>query len=162
MTRYVAPEQATAQYAITGDVYRVQRRSCHAQVVINDNYRGVRLLDAWTGHSPLQQTFTPRYDRSGVIDAWCFEASGSTVLTINEESGTASWLALDAGGACYDLEFPQLGTVADLRYFWVGESFWLSSSKSYGFYSLDWNKGKPRFAERSGLDARRLGNRRWR
>ncbi len=149
------------RFAITGDIYKVQRRPMHSHIIINNNYQGIKVIDIWNGNNLLQVDFTEGYSDSGIIDDWCFRADGQAILTLNEECRTASLLSLEIDKSSYSLSCPSVQRVMDLRYLWVGDLFWITGGKSYGFFHLQWHDNMPIFIESSGMQAR-IAHRDWR
>jgi hypothetical protein len=142
------------EFTLEGDLYQVQRRPMHPHIVVNDDYRGIRVLDPWSGTDVLRVGFTEEYRASGVISGWCFRSDGASVLVLNEAPRTACWLPLDPDGCSFNVACPPLRRVADLRYLWEGDSFWITGGKSHDFYEQRWERGLPNFVASGGLKAR--------
>src|SRR5215510_6945531 len=142
------------QFTLEGDVYQIQRRPMHPHIVVNNDYRGVRILDPWSRTDVLRADFTDEYRASGVISEWCFRSDGAIVLVLNEEPRKACWVPLAPEGRTYAVACPPFRRIADLRYLWKGESFWITGGKSHDFYELQWQEGLPVFAASGGLKAR--------
>jgi hypothetical protein len=139
---------------LSGDVYRVQRRPSHQQLLINDGYQGLAAVDPWSGAEPSRWGLPAGYDESGIIDAWCLRADGRAALVLSAEPRTAAWLSLEAG-PCFDMPAPPLKQVTDLRYLWEEDTFWLSGGKSLVFFQLAWRDGRPVFERASSIEARK-------
>ena len=146
-------ERLLNEFTMTGDVYQVQRRPSFGQIVINDDYQGVRVLDPWTGADIIRTEFTVEYRESGIISEWCLRADGNRVLVLNEKPRSACLLSLDSSTS-RDVPCPPLRLVTDVRYVWEGDSLWISGGKSFGFYELQWHDGTPAFVPSGGLKAR--------
>lgn len=143
------------EFFLDSDIYRMQRRPLHRQIVVNDDYRGIRAIDLQTGEEVVQSAFSDRYDESGIIHAWCFRADGEAVVVFNEDSRTACWLSLAPSGPVHDVDCSVLQSFTDLRYFWEGDSFWLTSGKFFGFFKLQWqDEGLLKFVAAEGKEAR--------
>lgn len=152
--RQETPDQ---RVVCTGSIYLAQRRPMHDHIIINDVYQGIRVIAPWQAEDVLRVPFTPQFGKSGVIDAWCCRADGETVLVMNEESRTASWLSLAPLAESYDLTAPPASDVHalfDIRYLWERESFWMLIGKSHRFYTLDSREGVPILIPGKALRAR--------
>jgi hypothetical protein len=140
---------------IEGDVYVAQRRPAHRQIVINDDYRGIKLVEPRTGRELPGAPVPDGFRSSGVIDAWCFRADGGSVLVMSNESRAAALISLEAGGHSVDLIRPPFKTVSDIRYLWEGDSLWMAGGKSFGFFQLVSRDGEWSFQEVSSMVLRR-------
>ena len=87
------------RFTLAGDVYQVQRRPMYSQIVINDDYGGIRILDPWSGADLLRVEFTAEYRTSGIISDWCFSSNGASVLVLNDEPRAGCLMALNREGA---------------------------------------------------------------
>jgi hypothetical protein len=148
-------------FPLAKDVYKVQKRPGHCQIVVNNGYQGIKVIDPWSGTEVIEVSFTANYADSRVISEWCFRADGEAILLLNEENRKACWLALDSSGKLYDLDCPPFKIITDLRYIWEDDLFWITSGKSYKFFQLQWQDGLPMFVESSGIKAR-IAHRAWR
>lgn len=133
--------------------YKLHRRPGHNQVVTNDGYQGLCVIDPRVGVEATVVPFTDNYDSSGVITEWCFKHDGSAVVVLNEESRTGSYLSL-VGGRSYDVGVP-FNPAVDICYTWGGDSFWVRPGRYSPLFRLSWNDGLPCFIESSGAEARR-------
>jgi hypothetical protein len=149
--RTMSPE---LELPFTSDVYRVQRRPSHRQLIVNDNYQGIAILDPWRNAEPERVRFMPGFAGAEVIDGWCFRADGQAALVLNEEQRTGAWLSL-VGGPSFDLAAPPLRVVTDLRYFWERDDFWLSGGKAFAFFHLTWRDERPTFEKASSIEVRK-------
>jgi hypothetical protein len=158
MTRHITDPDI--RFSLSTDIYIIQRRPFHSHIVVNDGYQGIRVVNPWSKKDVFQVGFAETYDKSGIINAWCLRADGKIAVVFNEESRTACWLPLEEGAISFDFECPPLRRIMDLRYFWEGDSFWITGGKSYGFFKLQWQDNKPKFVESSGREAW-TSNRSW-
>ncbi len=145
----------------TGEVYQVQRRPGQPHVVVNDGYRGLRVIDPWREQDVLRLPFSPGYDPAGVVDAWCFRADGRAALVMSETGRRACLLPLSEDGVSHDLTGPEATSLTDLRYVWEDDSLWLTVGKSYAFWHLQEQPDTARLVEASGIAVRRA-HPRWR
>lgn len=151
--KYVkTPDQS---FRVEGEIYMLQRRPQHSHVVVNDRYQGIRVLDPWLGTEVQRVAFTEGYDKSGVINGWCLRSDGNAVLVLHEKSRTASLLSLTTDTPSYDLPAPPLPNIADLRYIWEKDSFWLTGGNSFAFFNLLMENGRPTFVKKASIRARR-------
>lgn len=130
-----------------GDIYRLQRRPQHQEVVINDRYQGVLAVNIWTGKREIQVPFGQGYDSSGFIDAWCFRDDGNAVIVMHEEGRYASWLSLDPGKQSYEIEAARFDRLFNLRYLWHGDLFLIGKRFGEARYTLQAEQGHPVFME---------------
>ena len=153
-------ERLLNEFTVPGDVYRVQRRPTFDQIVINDDYKGVRVLNPWTGADLIRAGFTAEYGESGIISEWCFRADGNSVLVLNEKPRSACLISLESSTS-RNVLCPPLRLVTDIRYVWEGDSLWITGGKSHDFYELQWHGETPAFVASGGLRAR-LAHPAWR
>src|SRR5690242_16916417 len=113
--------QPDKQFFLRGDIYQVQQRPGHAQLVVNQDYSGVSIVRVWEADTALTFPFAPRFAEVGMIDSWCIRADGDAVLLFNVDKGLASLVLLTPGLPTYDISLPPaLQPLNDLRYFWKG------------------------------------------
>jgi len=119
-------------FELKADVYRMQRRPQHAQLVLNDDYAGVRVVDAQAGDDVLRVAFPA--DFSGMIDAWCLRADGDELVAC-DGGGHAVHVSLRDGRARSLRQLPWTD-VAGMPYDWRGETLWLGDPHSLRFATL--------------------------
>ncbi len=148
----------TPDYAfyIDGEIYRLRRQPGQPHIVVNDGYKGILVLDPWTAGEVFRTPFTKGYNRAGIISDWCFRSDGKAVFVLHGESRTGALLFLEKTDHGYDLTPPPLRQIADIRYIWEDESFWMRGGKSFAFFQLQWQEGNPIFVETAGIHARRV------
>lgn len=153
MRRIIQPDK---QFILSGDIYQVQSRPGHAQLLINQDYTGISIVTLWEAHNALTFPFAPRFAEVGIIDSWCVRSDGDAVLLFNADKGLASLVPFTLGLPAYDITLPpSLRPLNDLRYFWESGAFWLTGCHSNAFYALEWQAGSPRIVEKSSLQARK-------
>jgi hypothetical protein len=123
-------------FEIDAEVYRMQRRPNHRQVVVNDNYQGVRLLDPRTGAEGPRLAFP--FD--GVIDGWSLRADGDVMISFNDEERCAAEADLLRGTSRIVAHPPWRSTVG-MPYDWRGDHLWMKDPESHSFASLDDERG---------------------
>ena len=116
-------------FDLEADVYRMQRRPQHAQLVLNDEYTGVRVVDAYTGGDVQRVAFPAGY--SGTIDAWCLRADGDELIAC-DAGGNAVYVSLRDG---HSLALPQISwmDVTAMAYDWRGDTLWLGDPRALRF-----------------------------
>jgi hypothetical protein len=107
---------ARRRFLLMGEIYLLQRRPAHTDVILNHKSQGIRVLDPWNGTDLCRVDFTKGYDSSGPPNGWCLRDDGKAVLLLHQESQRASLLSLTAPSASYDLKAPPLPEMSDLRY----------------------------------------------
>lgn len=140
-------------FVLPGDVYRVQRRPGHPQLVVNDGYEGIAVVDPWDGDVVARVPFSPAFHRAGSVDAWIFRADGDAVLVLNEEDAAACILSL-AGGAPRDLAVPETLALPSLAALWNGDVLWATSGKYMQSFRVETAAANPEFSARSSIAAR--------
>lgn len=146
------PGVSTRHFDVDSSSYLMHRRPRHSEVVLNDDYRGLVLLDLQSGQRSPTIPFSTRFAESGVITHWCFQADGDAVLLFDAEARAACYLTLD-GTVRHDVDLP-FDTLVDIRYVWHGESLWLTSGPLRPWHRLVWTDGKPGLADVSRLQVR--------
>lgn len=144
---------------LAGDIYRMQRRPGTGQLVVNDDYRGLRVIDPWLASDPIYLPFPTDYDSAGIIDIWCFRADGSAALVISSENGAAAWISLQEPGQAHALTYPPQRKAVGIRYVWDDTLLLIDTSGS--FLELVWTDGQPSLVPRASIDVR-LRHRAWR
>lgn len=146
------PAVPTRHIDIDTSSYLAHRRPRHPEVVLNDAYHGLVLLNVLSGQRSSTVLFSPEFAKSGMITHWCFQSDGDTALLINEDTRTACYLTLD-GNVCHDIDLP-FDAVVDLRYIWQGEDLWLTSGPVRPWHQLIWTDGKPSLSNVSQVHVR--------
>lgn len=142
-------------FHLDGEIYRLQRQPGQPHIVVNGGYRGVVVLDPWTATEVLRTPFTKGYNSAGIISEWCFRSDGKAVLVLHDESRTGALLSLEQPNHGHDVSPPPLRQIADIRYIWEEQSFWMTGGKSFAFFHLQWQEEKPIFVETAGIRARK-------
>jgi hypothetical protein len=151
--RIIQPDK---QFTLSGDIYQVQQRPGHAEMVVNQDYSGISIVRVWEADTTVTFPFAARFAEVGIIDSWCIRADGDAVLLFNADKGLASLVLLTPGLPTYDISLPSsLRPLNDLRYFWKRGVFWLTGCHSDAFYALEWQEGSPHIVEKSSLEARK-------
>lgn len=145
---------------LRGELHKVHRHPMHPQIVIHDGNQGVQIIDPWREEVKAVVPFTKNYISSKTSDEWCFRSDGNAMLVLSGENRTVCLLSLE-GGHSYDLECPPIPRIADLRYVWNEDSFWITGGKSSSVYKLEWQESTPIFVEISSIESRR-SQRGWR
>jgi hypothetical protein len=148
------------EVAVKGNLYKLHRRPIHPEIIINDSDQGVQIIDPWREEVKALIPFIDNYRSAGTRDEWCFQADGKTMLILSGENRMGYWLSLE-GDSSYKLECPPMPRIADLRYVWDENSFWITGGKSHRVYKLEWHESTPRFREVSSIESRRV-QRGWR
>jgi hypothetical protein len=147
-------EQPDATFVIEGDVYKVQRRPMHGEIVINDDYRGIRIIDVWSGKDVRRLRFPNRDARPTIITEWCFRSDGEWSLIFSAESAMGWLMSLGPDRRAWVLDVSGVGSLHDLRYIWHGDSFWMTAGKSQRFFTLEWGDEVRGLVERSSIEVR--------
>jgi hypothetical protein len=141
-------------FVVGDDLYRVQRRPGHPHVIVNDGYRGLRVIEPRAEIDIARVPFPADYGRFGVVGEWCFRADGQQALVLDEDNRLACWLSLGQDLASFMLEYPPLRGLFDLRYSWEGNALWLKAGKSEGLLQLSWDGNRPALTPVSSIAAR--------
>jgi hypothetical protein len=145
-------------FEIRADVYRMHRRVGEPQIVVNDDYRGLRVIDLWSGEDVARFPFPEERQGFGVIDAWAFRADGDLAAVFEDESRSACIVSL-RDGTRQAIEHPSWPVTTGMPYHWRGDTLWLKDPESFAFAALDPRTGA--FTEDDGLRALQT-NRAWR
>lgn len=140
------------------EIYRVQRRPGHPQLVINDEYRGLGIVDLSTRTLAKAIPFPAAYATTGVIDSWCLRADGDAALLFQDEDAHACWVSL-RDGVSRPVSHPPWTITAGTPYDWRGDAIWIKDPDEYRFAVL--RTGHSAFQEVDGTEALRQ-NRGWR
>ena len=119
-------------FEIEADVYRVQRRPNHAQLVVNDDYQGLRVLDPWTGLDVVRVQFGDGYSTGGGIDSWALRADGAMVVVFNDEEGHACLMSF-VDGQVLRVKHPPWTSTVGMPYDWRGDTLWMKDPDSFSF-----------------------------
>ncbi|HWO21687.1 MAG TPA: hypothetical protein VNO30_23115 [Kofleriaceae bacterium] len=150
----------TFSFEIEADIYRISRRPNHQQIVVNDGYRGVRLLDPAEGCTIAKVPFTEPYARTGVIAGWCLRADGDAIVVFDDDERRGCWLSMMDGRASDVVHTPWPLTGA-MPYDWRGDTLWLKDPDGFRFGSLSQSGAQQGMTERDGNDVLQE-NRGWR
>jgi hypothetical protein len=148
-------EMSDIAFPLDIEIYRLQRQPGQPHIVVNDGYNGILVLDPWTGTEVFRTPFTMEYNSAGIISDWCFRSDGKAVLVLHDESRTGALLSLEKPGHGHDVTPPPLRQIADIRYIWEDNSFWMTGGNSFAFFQLQWQEGNPIFVETAGIRARK-------
>lgn len=100
------------------DVYRIQRRPGTRQLVINDQYRGLLVIDPVTGETLASASFPGNSGQYGVIDYWCFSSNGNSAAVFNRDSSTMSLVSfVDLSASAVAIP-PSMEAIEGIRYIW--------------------------------------------
>ena len=156
-----ATKQPDLIFSLEGDIYKMQRRPGYAQLLINQNYAGISVLDIWNQQISSTVAFPQAFASTQVIDAWCLRADGQSVILFNQEQRVAVYFSLQSGEPAYRLDIPAaIDNVQDLRYLWQEDTLLLSGGKTSCIFSLEWPDNQPVFVPKSNLQAR-ISQRDW-
>jgi hypothetical protein len=148
-------KQPDLLFALAGDIYRAQRRPGSTQLLINQDYKGIALLDVWKAQIHTTLPFPASFAEAQVIDGWCLRADGGAAAIFNEEQQRAAYLPLETDEPASPLPIPEtMNTFQDLRYLWEKDDLWLSGGKTSRISTLTWPQGKPIWEAKSNLQAR--------
>jgi hypothetical protein len=148
-------KQPDLLFTLEGDIYKAQRRPGSAQLLINQDYSGISVLDVWNQQMSSTRAFPQAFAQAQVIDAWCIHADGNLVVLFNQEQRVAVYFSLNVGESAYQLNIPAaIDDFQDLRYLWQGETLLLSGGKTSRIFSLEWPQKQPVFVQKSNLQAR--------
>jgi hypothetical protein len=126
---------ATFVFELESDVYRVQRRPGHNQLVVNDDYRGLLVVDPWRGEMLARIQFADSYASSGAIDSWCLRADGDAAVVFNDGDQRACWFSLADHATC-NVAHPSWRITTGMPYDWRGDTLWLKDPDASAFVSL--------------------------
>jgi hypothetical protein len=147
-----ATKQPDLIFSLEGDIYKAQRRPGYAQLIINQDYSGISVLDVWNQQISSTVTFPQAFAEAQVIDAWCLRANGKSVVLFNQEQRIAVYFSLDLGESAYSLNIPTaVNDFQDLRYLWQGDTLLLSGGKTSRIFSLEWLDNQPVFVQKGNL-----------
>jgi hypothetical protein len=145
-------------FDIACEVYRAQRRPAHAQLVLNDDYHGICVIDILTGKIALKIAFPDGYATTGVIDSWCLRADGDAVIAFQDEDHRACWFSL-LDRTSHIMNHPPWPVTSGMPYDWRGDIIWAKDPGSFRFAVL--RAGATTFQEDDGLQVSQE-NREWR
>ena len=142
-------------FPLAGDIYVAQRRPGSTQLLINQDYEGIAILDVWNTQVRTTIPFPATFAEVPVIDNWCLRVDGGAVTIFNEQQQLAAYLPLEADEPAAMLPVPAaMSTFQDLRYSWEKDALWLSDGKNSSISMLVWSEGQPAWLEKSNLQAR--------
>lgn len=147
-------------FELETDIYKISRRPNHLELVVNDRYRGVQLLDPWQGRAIAEVPFTAAYAQGGVIAGWCLRADGDAMVVFDDDEQRGCWLSLVEGVTSDIVHTPWLLTGA-MPYDWRGDTLWMKDPDGFRFGSLSQTGSHREMAERDGYDVLQE-NRSWR
>jgi hypothetical protein len=149
-------KQPDLHFFLTGDIYRAQRRPGSAQLLINQAYEGIALLDVWKAKLHPTIPFPSTFTEVPIIDGWCLREDGGAVVILNEEQRLAAYIPLETDETPSLLPVPErMSTFQELRYLWeTKDTLWLTNRETYSMYTLTWSQEHPTWVKKSGLQAR--------
>jgi hypothetical protein len=148
-------KQPDLLFLLTGDIYIAQRRPGSTQLLINQDYEGIALLDVWNAKIHTTIPFPTTFTQAQVIDGWCLREDGGAVVIFNEEQRLAAYIPLETDETTSLLPVPDtMSTFRDLRYLWEKENLWLAGGKTSRISTLTWPQEQPTWVEKSNLQAR--------
>jgi hypothetical protein len=141
-------------FLLTGDIYRAQRRPGSTQLLINQAYEGIALLDVWNAKIQTTIPFPTPFTQVPVINGWCLREDGGAVVIFHEEQRLAAYLPLETDETTSLLPVPDtISTFQDLRYLWEKDNLWLAGGKALDIFTLTWSQEQPTWVEKSNLQA---------
>ncbi|HUQ07187.1 MAG TPA: hypothetical protein VM261_32070 [Kofleriaceae bacterium] len=130
----------TFSFDVRGDIYRMHRRPNAPHVVVNDDYRGVRVIDPRSGEDYSRVAFSPDYAASGIVNGWAFSADGDLVATFDDDAQRGCLLSL-AKGTRRVISHPGWISTFAMPYDWRDGTLWLHDAESFSFASIDASTG---------------------
>jgi hypothetical protein len=148
----------SAQFDLALEIYQIQRRPSSSQLFLNDEYRGLCVLDIATQELVARIPFPAGYAPSGGVDSWCLRADGDAAIVFHDEDDRACWFSLQERTSRL-VSHPPWPTTQGMPYDWRGDVLWLMDPDSFRFAAL--HGGETVFREADGFQALQE-NRAWR
>ncbi|GAB4211019.1 MAG: hypothetical protein OHK0022_45070 [Roseiflexaceae bacterium] len=140
-------------YTIEGDTYRLHHRPNYAHIVINNDYKGVAVVDPLSNVTVAERNFPEGYSSSGVIDHWLFSADGSKLLAVCEDDRSIALIDLiDSQGSSL-VEYPPVDISINTAYIW-NETLIFASGMVSQYFALEKQKDTFTFTEKRSIDIR--------
>lgn len=142
--------KSLSEFSLPLSVYRMARRPGHLQLVVNNGYQGIALLDIQTGKIFSTFNFPPGYGPDGVVSAILLRSDGREAFALNQESGMGCIFDLENKQSPIIVKLPLFKAIYDLRYLWNTDIFWLTGAGSPTNFqlkkdaSLIFDRGNPR------------------
>jgi hypothetical protein len=147
-----------AQFDLALEVHQIQRRPSFRQLLLNEDYRGLCVLDISTHKLVLNIPFPADYASDGGIDNWCLRADGDAAIVFRDDDDAACWFSLREQTS-RSVSHPPWSTTQGMPYDWRGDALWLMDPESFRFAVL--YGGETVFRETDGFQALQE-NRAWR
>ncbi len=125
------------QTPLRGDIYTLHRRPGHTHVILNDAYRGLRLMDPWDGSTKGLAPFSERFRLGGgAIGLLYLRADGERALAADFENECGALMDLSAGTAT-DVTMPPVEGGRSRRYVWDERGLVCTDGRGERFFSLE-------------------------
>lgn len=122
---------------LRGDIYLMRRRAGHAQVILNDAYRGLRVVDPWDGSEVARVPFSEQFRQGGGAVALLYvRADGLQALAADFEGPCGALMDL-TGGAPTDVLMPPSGDARSAAHVWDERGLVCADTRLERFYEME-------------------------
>jgi hypothetical protein len=150
----------TTFFEIDAEIFRIQRRPGHDEIVANDGLLGLQIIDVARGTTLSRFQFADGFTDGGTFDGWCIRADGDAAVVFNDDARTACWFSFRDRSVSL-LEHPSWPITINTPYDWRGDTLWLKDPDSFQFGAIRHAEGCAVFKELDGHELLQ-GNREWR
>lgn len=124
-----------------GDLFLMERRPHRPHIIINDDYRGLRVIDPFKGEEVLKIPYGGVFTPDGIANAWAVCADGDHVVAFNDEVKQACLLSLESESV-QPVSHPPWTATAGMPYDWRGDVLWMKDPDAFAFALFDVRSGR--------------------
>lgn len=116
--------EVLARFDFTSDTYALQRRPGHSDLLINDDYSGLAIVDPMSGAVSRRVPFPDSFSSRRTFDSWCLRADGTQAVVFDDIERRACLISL-LGNGVEVIEHPRWSTMRGVAFDWRGDTLWM-------------------------------------
>ncbi len=145
--------QPDLTFELYSDVYKIKRRPSSSQLIINNNYQGISIIDPYKGSIVENIDFGSKEEEFEIIENWCFSSEGKQIIIFHEDNNAASWLDIEGDKKFSCLSPPGIH-FTDLRYTWSKGSLWITSGNTGFYFGMEYQRECPVIVSRDSSEVK--------
>lgn len=135
------------------DMYRMHRRPGHPHIILNDAYKGVKIVDPIENKVISEHIFPEPYGPGGIIDNWFFSADGNKMLVVAEDDHRIALIDFKEDQASCMIEYPPVKMMSNITYLW-NDTFLFESGLMREYFLLKKTDNAYSFIHQKSIDVR--------